>query len=420
MHTFIRRALSAGALVGGVTVAGLALTTAPASADDGPLGTTLSGLASGAHHAVRAHVPVAVRHHQVTVLGDHNRSGGTGSRPASVPASSAPSSSSGSSGSGVEDAAVHVRVPVRVQHQQVTVLGHHNRTGGPARAEATPTVRTSAPAADPRTGGTDPFLTGDRSLVDVDVPVDLCGNQVTVIGSGNTTSCPAAGSPEAGPTRTDGSEPGQEASSGRGTLVDVLAPVTATGNQVTVIGDGNTNRTGTSDGTGTSDPAGSTGDATDTPTLVDVLAPVTGGGNQVTVLGDGNTNSTGDSTGTGSSDGDTGTGDPAGDAGDGAGSGSGPAGGNDDATVADRDASEADRNSAGVAQAASAATTGSLPATGAALGLRAILLIGLLLLLGGGLLTSGGRRARDGGRLHGRAVPGLVAWQDLERALSRP
>ena len=430
MHVFIRRALCAGALFGGVTAAGLALTTSPAAADDGPLGSTLSSLASKSHDVVRAHVPVDVRGNQVTVLGHHNHAGSpsTTSPDAPAPAPARPPTSSGDGGGdSPEGAAVAVWVPVRVQHQQVTVIGHDNRTGGPARAELAPSVRTTRLEPGSRSDGTDPFLAGDRSLVSAEAPITLCGNQVTIIGSGNATTCSEPTTTPSGPAGAPGDGPAAEEGAtllnGRN-LADVLAPVAVTGNQVTVIGDGNTSggstgSTGGDDGTASSDPG-------NTP-AVEVLTPVTTTGNQVTVIGDGNTN--GGSTGsTGGDDGtrnDTGngTGDDTDDGtsapgtgsegGTGAGTGD-AASGATTATGTEHDTDAVGTASGGDAQGAGAVTAGALPGTGSPAGLLAILLTGLLLLLGGALL-----RRPTARRLHRRAVPDLAAWQDLERALRR-
>ncbi len=73
------------------------------------------------------------------------------------------------------------------------------------------------------------------------------------------------------------------------------APVGASGNQVTVIGDGNNNarssRTSGSDGDSNGDTtSGQAGNGSGNQTDAEAKAPVDASGNQVTVIGDGNDN----------------------------------------------------------------------------------------------------------------------------------
>jgi hypothetical protein len=96
--------------------------------------------------------------------------------------------------------------------------------------------------------------------------VDGSGNQVTVLGDGNNSSPAAGGSdgestPSAGNT-TDG---GQGTGSGNQTGPAVSAPVDGSGNQVTVLGDGNTTSRDETDPSGSDVDPGQSGDVTDEP-----------------------------------------------------------------------------------------------------------------------------------------------------------
>ena len=180
-------------------------------------------------------------------------------------------------------------------------------------------------------------------------------------------------------------------------------------NQVTVIGDGNTSETA-DDETGTDGSGGDTTDGEDgtgsgNQTAPGIVAPVDPSGNQVTVIGDDNTQRDTESN-TGEEDTDEGDDasddDPAGDTGedssDDPGTGAGAGDGSGDGSAGDGSDSTST-----VPQGGAPAVAGSLPQTGAAADLAlwgafgfAILLLGLVLTL---------TQRQRGGLRTGREVP---------------
>ena len=210
-------------------------------------------------------------------------------------------------GSG-NQAEAEVDAPVDASDNQVTVIGDGNQSSG-GRSEPKNGVDPDADAD--HTSGEDGVLSGNQVEAEAEAPVQLTGNQLTVIGDDNTSggstseTCP-----------NEGTEPGDTTNGDDGILsgnqvdADVDAPVDASGNQVTVVGDENVNegsRTndcrgsdgaadgGQQDGSDASD-GGEGGDVTSGEdgfgsgnqlTLSPAL-PVDASGNQLTVIGDGN------------------------------------------------------------------------------------------------------------------------------------
>ncbi len=91
---------------------------------------------------------------------------------------------------------------------------------------------------------------GNQTSPAVTAPLEATGNQVTVIGDGNTSDTDQTGgsSPAGSGSETDGQD---GTGSGNQTSPAATLPVDTSDNQFTVIGDGNTNTGSDGDGTGT-------------------------------------------------------------------------------------------------------------------------------------------------------------------------
>ncbi|HET7683350.1 MAG TPA: chaplin family protein [Marmoricola sp.] len=319
MHAFIRRAVCAAGLTGGVLLLGVGLAEA-ASADDGPVTTGQDGIVSGNQTAVGAQAPIDLSGNQVTVVGHDNTVQSTGSATTTEPAPESTSTSPTTSGEdGIasgNQTGVEVEAPVNVSGNQVTAVGDDNTvqsTGSSSTSE--PAVSSGSTGA--TTSGEDGIASGNQTGVDVQVPINVSCNQVTVIGHDNTDECSGASSSTSATGDDSATTTGQDGLiSGNQTLVGLQAPVNASGNQVTVIGDDNTvssegSSTSGQPATGSS-PTGPTtsgedGIASGNQTGIDAQVPVDLTGNQITVIGNDNTvNSTGGTT-TGDTTGQTST-----------------------------------------------------------------------------------------------------------------
>jgi LPXTG-motif cell wall-anchored protein len=264
---------------------------------------------------------------------------------------------------------VDLRIPVNVSGNQITVIGQDNTTDASGSSSTgTPAGASSGGAT---TTGESGILSGNQTGIGVQLPVNASGNQVTVIGQDNvvdsTGSSTTGGSTGGSTGPTTSGEDGF--GSGNQTGVGVTAPITATGNQVTVIGQDNTlTSTGTTTTGGSTGPGGTTtgegGGGSGNQTPIDVQAPVDTSGNQVTVIGQDNT----DTSTSGSTSGGTTPG------------GSTPPGG----TVVSPPSTGSGTGSG--TQAASAPGDSALPNTGAPAGMLGAGLLGLLLVLLGGAI----------------------------------
>lgn len=357
MHAWIRRALCAAGLTGGMVLLGIGLAESASAEDTGPVTTGESGIVSGNQTGVDAQVPINLSGNQVTVIGqDNTTSSDSGASTAGADPGSPTTSGEDAIASG-NQTAVGVQAPVNASGNQVTVIGQDNQTqstgsaattendgvdGGTTSGEsgiaagnqtgadvqvpvnasgnqvtvigqdntvdATGSSATAGTAdgtddavvAGPVTSGEGGIIAGNQTGIGLDVPVNLSGNQVTVIGqdnvtattSGSATDTRGADSGMAGPGATTSGEDGIV--SGNQTGVAVLVPADVTGNQVTVVGQDNTvestggSTTGTPSGPGQTT-SGEDGIGSGNQTPVTVLAPVDVSGNQVTVIGQDNT-----------------------------------------------------------------------------------------------------------------------------------
>jgi hypothetical protein len=302
MKAFIRRALCAVGLTGGVVIVGFGLAQA-ASADtgSGPVTSGESGIVSGNQTGVDAQAPVNASGNQVTVIGQRNHTTSTGSSSTASPAATSGGSSgspttSGQNGIGSgNQTAVGAQAPINVSGNQVTVIGQDNTTHSSGSAS---TRGSGGSSGSPTTSGESGIGSGNQTGITVLAPINVSCNQVTVIGQDNTSQC-AGGSSASAPTTGTPVTTGQNGIvAGNQTGLGVLLPINLSGNQVTVIGQDNTlQSTGTS-GTGTPTTGGGAGSPTTSgesgigsgnQTGITVLAPIAATGNQVTVIGQDNT-----------------------------------------------------------------------------------------------------------------------------------
>ncbi len=182
------------------------------------------------------------------------------------------------------------------------------------------------------------------------------------------------------------------------------APVNARGNQLTVIGDGNsesTNDSGSTDGTEgntTDGQGGSTGSGNQT--TPNATAPVEASSNQVTIIGDGNTTGGTDPSAGGADPVDSGT-DPSG-----PGNSTSPPFG-DTVNHGNSGGSTSAASAAGLQAGPAALVAGSLPQTGVATGMLLWAGLGLAMLLLGLVLVASQRRTPASRRRAAKLAPAM-------------
>jgi hypothetical protein len=150
-----------------------------------------------------------------------------------------------------------------------------------------------AGAANADTTGEDGTASGTQILGTVDIPVNLGGNAISLLGdsssSGSATNGAGGGSSNSASSSTSGAD---GTASGTQVSPDATAPVSVSGNAISVLGDsrsaGSTSNAGNST-TGSStddDTHGTDGVASGNQVDPDLALPINLGGNAISVLGD--------------------------------------------------------------------------------------------------------------------------------------
>lgn len=199
-----------------------------------------------------------------------------------------------SSSDSAAPAVVGVTVPLTVAGNGISILGDSMSSGASVIPASVPTE--SKPVVTVSPDALAGVIRGNRVLVDIVVPVTVAGNAVSVVGDATQSdSAVVTGGPAATPMPVSDGAAADDAvaevgAGGTGALLNVDAPVVVDGNAISVLGDSSTSggNAGASAGTGSSGGLMDMG-------LLDVGLPVVVGGNAISVLGDSVT--TGASTG---------------------------------------------------------------------------------------------------------------------------
>jgi len=147
-------------------------------------------------------------------------------------------------------------------------------------------------AANADTTGEDGTASGTQVLGVVDLPVNLGGNAISLLGdsssSGSATNGAGGGSSNSASSSTSGAD---GTASGTQVSPDAKAPVNVSGNAISVLGDsrsaGSTSNAGSSTASNSADETdGTDGVASGTQVSPDLALPIALGGNAISVLGD--------------------------------------------------------------------------------------------------------------------------------------
>jgi hypothetical protein len=281
MNGFIKRGLLTVLVTGGF----LALGAGVAYADDTTDGS--DGILSGTQGLLGVDLPITIGGNGISVLGDSSSSGssntgGTGGSSPSASTSGTDSLLGGSQG------VVGVNAPVTVSGNAISVLGDSSSEGSTFAGESG-----SGDAGFANTSGKDGIGSGTQIVGDVNAPITVTGNAISVAGDSSSSGSSFAGesgSGEAGFASTSGDD---SIAGGSQVLADAGVPVVVGGNAISVIGDssseGSTVSNGSGSGSGAGDTAvtdGSDGILGGSQVVADAAAPVTAGGNAISVIGD--------------------------------------------------------------------------------------------------------------------------------------
>lgn len=231
MHTFVKRALWGAAIAGGMTLLGATAAGAVETGGD-------DGILSGTQIQAPLSIPIEVAGNAISVLGSSSTEAPASPAPAPEPEPAPAEAVTGGSdgiGSGSQ-AVVEVAVPVTVAGNAISVLGDAESAGAPA-APASP----AEPAAqEATTDGTDGLLSGTQGIVSADVPIDVSGNAVSVLGEsrvsgdgGSPSPAPGGGAADPVALLTNGSS---GLLGGSQVAAPISIPLTVGGNGVAILG----------------------------------------------------------------------------------------------------------------------------------------------------------------------------------------
>ena len=305
MKSFIWKGLIGVAFTGGLLAlgAGVAYADNTTSGDD--------GTGSGSQAVLGLNLPVTIGGNAISVLGDSSSSGSSATPPAS---GAAPTGNTNGNVSllGGTQALVDAHAPVTVSGNAISVIGDSGSASsavGSGSGSGSPAGATGSGVGG-TTSGDHSTLGGTQVLGDVAAPVTVTGNAISVAGDSSSTGS-MAGQSATGSGSTDPASGGATTSGdssilgGTQVVPDVAAPVTATGNAISVIGDSTSSGAATG-GTGSVDPgipgattSGDSGILGGTQIAPAVSAPVTIGGDAISVIGDSSTTSGDPATGGG-------------------------------------------------------------------------------------------------------------------------
>ncbi len=188
MRTSVRRTLCATAIAGGFTVLGIAFATSSATAADEPGSTSgANGLVSGNQTGPSAETSGGTSGNQVTVIGDGNNNAGSSQNGGGSTADSGGDTTDGQDGTGAGNQTdADATAPLQASGNQVTVIGDGNNNT--ADSDQNGTGSSTADSSGDTTDGQDATGAGNQTDADATAPLQASGNQVTVIGDGNNNT----------------------------------------------------------------------------------------------------------------------------------------------------------------------------------------------------------------------------------------
>ncbi|WJL94228.1 chaplin family protein [Microbacterium sp. ET2] len=197
-------------------------------------------------------------------------------------------------------AVVDLDAPVSVVGNAVSVIGDSESSSEASTVQSTG-GGSSAPEPAATTDGSHGIGSGSQAVLDVEAPITVSGNAISVLGDSSSESSTTTSEPVSAPVTAETS--GEDSILG-GTqgVVSVDAPITVAGNAVSLIGDSdsssttdvNTGDNGESDGGITGVTSGEDSILGGTQVIAPVTAPVTVAGNAISGIGDSDSSSTTD------------------------------------------------------------------------------------------------------------------------------
>ena len=286
MKTWVRKTLSAGILAAGALL--LAPAAAQADAHQSTSGNT--GVANGTQVFTTVAVPLNVVGNSIGVAGESNAAG----QGINWVESGHGGTQNSSDNTGVLNGTqvlLPVTVPVNVVGNAVSVLGEANAAG--AGANQTESATTESTTGGQNSSGNTGVANGTQVAAPINVPVNVCGNSLAILGLANSEAvCVNGGGHTTESVKQDTSD---NTGIGNGTQIaaPVYVPLNITGNSASVLGESNAagasaNESGSQGGGVQQDSGDNTGALNGTQLAAPITVPVNVCGNALAVLGESN------------------------------------------------------------------------------------------------------------------------------------
>jgi hypothetical protein len=290
MKTWVRKTLSVGVLAAG------ALLFAPAAAQAGVSqhSSDNNGVANGTQIVAPISIPVSAVGNAIGVAGEANAAGSGANWLAESGGGAAQHSSDHNGALNGTQAYLPIDLPVTVAGNAVALLGEANAAGAGQNGRHTESARTETTTdGGQHSSGNNGAAHGTQLYAPVDVPINLCGNAISLLGEANAQA--GCGNAHVGPESGGAAQHSSDnngALSGTQAYAPVSIPLTIAGNAIGVAGEGNAAAAATSE-SGHAGPVGqhstdNNGAVHGTQVAAPVHVPVNACGNAISLLGEAN------------------------------------------------------------------------------------------------------------------------------------
>ncbi len=234
MKTWVRKTLSIGVLAAG------ALLFAPGAAHAGVTQDTSdnNGILNGTQIAVPVAVPVNIVGNAIGVAGEANAAGAGANWLESAKGAKQNSSDNNGIGNGTQ-AYLPIWAPVNVVGNAVGVLGEANAAGAGTNGKTESARTESTGGGHQDSSDNNGVLNGTQIYSPIDIPVNVCGNALGILGEGNAQAvCTSAHGHRTESGMQDSSD-NNGIGNGTQLYAPISLPVNLAGNSVGVLGEGN-------------------------------------------------------------------------------------------------------------------------------------------------------------------------------------
>jgi hypothetical protein len=234
MKTWVRKTLSVGVLAAGA----LLLAPGAAQADITQNTSDNNGILNGTQIAVPVAVPLNIVGNAIGVAGEANAAGAGANWLESGTGTEQTSSDNNGIGNGTQ-AYLPIWAPVNVVGNAVGVLGEANAAGAGVNGTTESARTESGHGGDQTSSDNNGVLNGTQIYSPIDIPINLCGNALSLLGEANAQAACTNGTGNHTESGSQTSSDNNGIANGTQVYAPISLPVNLAGNSVGVLGEGN-------------------------------------------------------------------------------------------------------------------------------------------------------------------------------------